>query len=300
MLLGVEGAHVHYRARGTTVEAVRGVSLTVNKGERLGLVGESGCGKSSLARAMLGLEPLAAGAIRFDGQPVHGAKATLRRRLQPVFQDAGSALDPRMTVAASLREPLEIHRVGTAASREARLDELLDLVKLPREVKGRLPKTLSAGQRQRVNLARALALEPELLVLDEPVSALDVSVQAQVLNLLESIARTRALTLVFISHDLDVVAHLCDSVAVMYAGLVVERGPTARVLESPLHPYTRALCAARVKALEGTPGEPPSPAHWPPGCAFHPRCPVVVERCRKDRPALPEGEHRAACFVTDP
>ncbi|MEW5743677.1 MAG: ABC transporter ATP-binding protein [Myxococcota bacterium] len=299
-LLTVEDAHVSYRARGAKVEAVRGVSLGVEKGQRLGLVGESGCGKSSLARAMLGLEPLASGVILFDGQPVHGAGPSLRRRFQPVFQDAGSALNPRMTIADCLREPLDIHRVGAASARQARVDELLELVQLPPEVKARLPRTLSAGQRQRVNIARALALEPELLILDEPVSALDVSVQAQVLNLLETIARARSLTLIFISHDLDVVGHLCDEVAVMYAGLLVERGPTARVLESPLHPYTRALCAARAKALEGAAGEPPSPSRWPTGCAFHPRCAVAVDRCRTERPALPNGEHRAACFVTDP
>jgi len=300
-LLEVRDVQVAYRARGASVTAVRGVSLSVGRGERLGLVGESGCGKSSLARAMLGLEPLAAGAVTFDGQPVHGAARALRRRFQPVFQDAGSALDPRMTVQASLLEPLEIHGVGTPAERAARIDSLLDLVQLPREVLARLPRALSAGQRQRVNIARALALEPELLILDEPVSALDVSVQAQVLNLLESIAKARSLALVFISHDLDVVAHLCERVAVMYAGLVVEQGPAADVLERPKHPYTEALCAARTRALAAAaPGEPPSPSKWPTGCAFHPRCPKAIERCARERPALHEGAHRAACFVTDP
>jgi oligopeptide/dipeptide ABC transporter ATP-binding protein len=299
-LLDVRGAQVAYRARGTSITAVRGVSLSVGRGERLGLVGESGCGKSSLARAMLGLEPLTAGTITFDGQAVHGAPRSLRRRFQPVFQDAGSALDPRMTVQASLLEPLDIHRVGTPAERRARVDALLELVQLPPDVKARLPRSLSAGQRQRVNIARALALEPELLILDEPVSALDVSVQAQVLNLLEAIAKARSLALVFISHDLDVVAHLCDRVAVMYAGLIVEQGPTADVLERPKHPYTQALCAARTRPLAAAaPGEPPSPSNWPPGCAFHPRCPRAIERCAKERPMLPEGAHRAACFVTD-
>ncbi|MEW6430099.1 MAG: ABC transporter ATP-binding protein [Myxococcota bacterium] len=300
-LLDVRDAHVTYRARGGLVTAVRGVTLSVARGERLGLVGESGCGKSSLARAMLGLERLSGGAITFDGQPVRGAPRALRRRFQPVFQDAGSALDPRMTVGASLLEPLEIHGIGTAKDRAVRVDALLDLVQLPRDVQARLPRALSAGQRQRVNIARALALEPELLILDEPVSALDVSVQAQVLNLLEAIAKARSLALVFISHDLDVVAHLCERVAVMYAGLLVELGPTADVLERPRHPYTEALCAARTRALaQAAAGEPPSPTRWPPGCAFHPRCPKAVERCGKERPALPSGPHRAACFVTDP
>jgi oligopeptide/dipeptide ABC transporter ATP-binding protein len=299
-LLAVEGAWVQYRVRGARVDAVRGVSFTVNQGDRLGLVGESGCGKSSLARAMLGLEGLSAGAILFDGHPVHQLAPAQRRRLQPVLQDAGSALDPRMTVGASLREPLEIHRIGDAATREARIDELLDVVQLPREVKARFPRTLSAGQRQRVNIARALALDPELLILDEPVSALDVSVQAQVLNLLEAIARARRLSLVFISHDLDVVAHLCDRVAVMYAGLLVEQGPVEAVLEAPKHPYTRALCAARDRPLDGLVGEPPSPSRWPSGCAFHPRCSLAVERCRAEPPKLPAGAHRAACFVVDP
>lgn len=299
-LLEARGVVVRYRGSSGPFDAVRGVTLSLARGERLGLLGESGCGKSSLARAALGLEPLAAGSIDFDGVPVSRATRALRRRFQPVFQDAGSALDPRMTVGASLREPLDVHAVGTAAEREAKVDALLARVQLPFDVKARLPRELSAGQRQRVNLARALALEPELLVLDEPVSALDVSVQAQVLNLLDGIARERALALLFISHDLDVVAHLCTRVAVMYAGRLIEVGPTAQVLEAPLHPYTRALCEARAKVLTGAAGEPPAPGHWPSGCAFHPRCPVAQPRCARDTPALADGPHRAACFVTDP
>jgi peptide/nickel transport system ATP-binding protein len=300
-LLELRDVQVAYRGRGAPITAVRGVSLTVGRGERLGLVGESGCGKSSLARAMLGLEPLGGGAATFDGRPVHGAAPGLRRRFQPVFQDAGGALDPRRTVGASLREPLDIHRVGPPGERGARVDALLDLVQLPRDVQGRLPRTLSAGQRQRVSLARALALEPELLVLDEPVSSLDVSVQAQVLNLLETIAAARSLALVFISHDLDVVAHVCERVAVMYAGLVVEQGPTHEVLARPRHPYTAALCAARARALSSSiAGAPPSPSRWPPGCAFHPRCPRALPSCAVDLPRLPVGPHRAACPVVDP
>lgn len=298
-LLEAKDVQVAYGAGRERVTAVRGVSLTVGRAERLGVVGESGSGKSSLARALLGLEPLAGGSVTFGGQPVHGAPRALRRRLQPVFQDSGGALDPRMSAGASIVEPLEIHRVGDAAERRRRLDTLLAQVQLPPEVASRLPRALSAGQRQRVNIARALALEPELLILDEPVSSLDVSVQAQVLNLLGDVVRERALAVVFISHDLDVVAHLCDRVAVMYAGLVVEVGPTADVLERPLHPYTRLLCAASAGQAQAA-GESPSPSRWPTGCAFHPRCPVAIARCRVERPALPDGQHRAACFVTDP
>jgi oligopeptide/dipeptide ABC transporter ATP-binding protein len=298
-LLTLEDAQVIYRARGKSIAAVRGVTLSVERGERVGLVGESGCGKSSLARAMLGLEPLSAGAASFDGQPVYGAPRQLRRRFQPVFQDAGSALDPRMTVEASLLEPLDLHHLDTRAERARRVDALLELVQLPQGVKARLPRTLSAGQRQRVTIARALALDPELLVLDEPVSALDVSVQAQVLNLLEGIVRARGLALVFISHELDVVAYLCERLLVMYAGRVIERGPTEQVLQTPRHPYTRALSAARAGAPAGA-VEPPATTGASSGCAFFPRCARRLERCGAETPVLPEGPHRAACFVVDP
>ncbi len=303
-LLEAVDVAVGFASAAGRVSAVRGVSLCVERGETLGLVGESGCGKSTFARAVLGLERLERGQVRLDGVDFHTAGAStrraLRRRMQPVFQDAGSALDPRMTVATSVAEPLAVHGTVPRVGRKARVAALLDAVQLPADVADRFPHELSAGQRQRVNLARALALEPELLVLDEPVSALDVSVQAQMLNLLASIKAARQLTLLFISHDLDVVAWLADHVAVMYAGLLVEVGPTAAVLESPRHPYTRALLDSRpgrraeVKATV----DPPSPLRLPPGCAFHPRCPLAVDACRREVPRLEGDAHRAACPVT--
>ena len=295
MRLEAREVRVHYRVGGRTLEAVRGVSLHVDRGERVGLIGESGSGKSSLARALLGLEALAGGAVQLDGQPMHGASRAQRRRFQPVFQDVGAALDPRMRLRDALAEPFEIHSVPFD---EAKLAGLLALVQLSPELLGRLPRELSVGQRQRVNLARALALEPELLLLDEPVSALDVSVQAQVLNLLQDLVAQRALGLLVISHDLDVVAHLCTRVLVMYAGKIVEAGPVAAILSRPRHPYTRLLVESRQRLVEGK-GEPPSRLEpFPAGCAFAPRCPLALEKCRTDGPALSGASHRSACFVS--
>jgi oligopeptide/dipeptide ABC transporter ATP-binding protein len=287
---------VDVRVRYRHLEAVRGVTLSVERGERVGLIGESGSGKSSLARALLGLEPLAGGSVHFDGQPMHGAKPGLRRRFQPVFQDVGAALDPKLRIRAVLAEPFQIH--GRPFD-DAMLSALLTQVQLSAELLGRLPHELSVGQRQRVNLARALALEPELLLLDEPVSALDVSVQAQVLNLLSSITRQRSLSLLVITHDLDVVAQLCTRVAVMYAGRIVEGGTVAEVLEQPLHPYTRLLVESRRQIVEAT-GEPASLHAVPSGCAFHPRCPHAVDRCRSEDPKLTGTHHSSACFVFGP
>jgi peptide/nickel transport system ATP-binding protein len=247
-LLAADHVRVTYRTNGVTFDAVKDVSLSLNKGERLGLIGESGSGKSSLARALLGLEPLAAGTVRFDGQPMHGAARAVRARFQPVFQDVGAALNPRFRIRDVLAEPFLIH--GRPVD-DARLTGLLAQVQVPADVLPRFPRELSVGQRQRINLARALALEPELLLLDEPVSALDVSVQAQVLNLLGELARLRSLTLFVISHDLDVIAHLCTRVAVMHAGLIVEAGPVTQVFAAPAHPYTRSLLAARASLGAG-------------------------------------------------
>lgn len=235
-LLEAREVRVRYGAR----EAVRGVSLQLSAGERVGLIGESGSGKSSLARALLGLEPLAGGSVSFDGRAMHGAPREVRRRFQPVFQDVGAALNPRHRVADILAEPFEIHGL-----RVPDLAPLLAQVQLGPELLARLPSALSVGQRQRVNLARALALEPELLLLDEPVSALDVSVQAQVLNLLNELVSTRRLALLVITHDLHVVEHLCSRVLVMLDGQLVEEGPVAQLLSSPQHAYTRQLVAAR-------------------------------------------------------
>jgi peptide/nickel transport system ATP-binding protein len=259
------------------IHAVRGVSFSVAPGETLGLVGESGCGKSSLARALVGLVPKAKGAVRF---------AEAARKLQLVFQDPLAALDPRMTIEAALREPLDIARLP-----RERLPGLLEAVGLSTELLPRLPRELSAGQRQRVCIARALAVEPKLIVLDEPVSALDVSVQAQVLNLLGELQRTRGLTYLFISHDLAVVSHVSTRIAVMYAGRIVELGPTEEIVSRPRHPYTQALLAAASK-LTPLKGEPPSPLAPPPGCAFHPRCPHAFDRCKVE---MPTGS--PACFL---
>jgi peptide/nickel transport system ATP-binding protein len=289
MSLEASDVRVHYGR----LEAVRGVSLRVAPGDRLGLIGESGSGKSSLARALLGLEPLAAGAVLFDGQPMHGAKPALRRRFQPVFQDVGAALNPLMRISEVLAEPFHIH---DRPIDDTKLSELLEQVQLSSELLGRLPRELSVGQRQRVNLARALALEPELLLLDEPVSALDVSVQAQVLNLLSAITRQRSLSLLVITHDLDVVAHLCTRLAVMYAGRIVESGTVSEVLERPLHPYTRLLVESRRQLIEAR-GEPASLHALPTGCTFNPRCASAIDRCRSEDPKLTGEEHRSACFV---
>ena len=292
-LLAASDVRITYRVGSRRLEAVRGVTLGIARGERLGLIGESGSGKSSLARALLGLEPLTSGTVRFDGQPMHGAKPALRRRFQPVFQDVGAALDPRMRIREALAEPFVIH--GQPVD-DAKLKALLEHVQLSAELLPRFPRELSVGQRQRINLARALALEPELLLLDEPVSALDVSVQAQVLNLLASITAQRSLTLLVITHDLDVVAHLCTRLAVMYAGQIVESGPVAEVLEQPLHPYTKLLVASRREVVE-TKGEPVSADALPAGCAFHPRCAHAVDCCRVEAPSLTGEAHPSACFV---
>ncbi len=285
--LEAKDVQISYRVGGRRIDAVRGVSLSVGSGERVGLIGESGSGKSSLARALLGLEPLAGGSVTFDGQPMHGAKPALRRRFQPVFQDVGAALNPRMRIREVLSEPFVIH--GREVD-DGQLGVLLEQVQLSSELLSRLPSELSVGQRQRVNLARALALEPELLLLDEPVSALDVSVQAQVLNLLNALTQQRALLV--ITHDLDVVAHLCSRVAVMFAGRIVESGSVTEVLERPLHPYTRVLVESRRHLVEG-----PEAAAASSGCSFHPRCTHAIDRCRIEDPQLTGQTHRSACLV---
>lgn len=223
------------------VEAVRGVSLQINARESVGLIGESGSGKSSLARALLGLEPLTGGTVTFDGQAMHGAGRSLRRRVQPVFQDVGAALDPRMRIRQSLSEPFDIHRVDFD---ESTLKALLSRVQLDAALLDRLPRELSVGQRQRVNIARALALEPELLILDEPVSALDVSVQAEIINILRGLD----VAMLVITHDLEVVTHLCSRLLVMKDGVIVDQGILPEVLQNPVHPYTRELTVSRFGA----------------------------------------------------
>jgi oligopeptide transport system ATP-binding protein len=294
------------------VKAVDGVSFAVRRGEAFGLIGESGCGKSTLARCLLKLETPTEGRVWFDGRDVHELDAqetrNWRRRVQAVFQDPFSSLNPRMTVREIVGEPLLVHGVGDAGAREGRLRKLLDLCGLPRRYAGRYPHEMSGGQRQRVGIARALALEPELVILDEAVSALDVSIQAQILNLFGELRDALGLTYVFIGHDLSVVRHLCDRLAVMYLGKLAEIGTAEAVFGDPQHPYTRALLGAvplpdpareRARDVPVIRGEVGSAMNPPSGCVFHPRCPLAVERCKREVPLMTRrGEgHRSACHL---
>jgi oligopeptide/dipeptide ABC transporter ATP-binding protein len=294
--------------------AVDGVSFGIAPGETLGLVGESGCGKSTVARVLLRLTAPTAGRVRFDGTDVFalrpGELRALRRRMQIVFQDPYGSLNPRMTVRQTLREPLDIHRLAVGPARDARVVALLTEVGIDPALADRYPHELSGGQRQRVGIARALSVEPAFIVCDEPVSALDVSVQAQVLNLLTDLKAQRRLTYLFIAHDLAVVRHIADRVAVMYLGRVVELAPAPALYSTPRHPYTRALLSAvpvpdpaAATSRIVLAGDPPSPARPPSGCPFHPRCPHPRkdERCRTERPALRElaPDHQAACHYAE-
>ena len=290
------------------VRAVDGVSFTIAAGKTLGLVGESGSGKTTVGRTLLRLQEPTRGTVVFDGHDVFALAAgplrALRRKMQIVFQDPYSSLNPRMTVAETLREPLQIHGLTGEVS------ALLDEVGLDAEFAKRYPHELSGGQRQRVGIARALSVAPQFIVCDEPVSALDVSVQAQVLNLLADLQARRRLTYLFIAHDLAVVRHIADEVAVMYLGKIVERAVAGEIYAQPRHPYTRALLSAvpepnprAAKQRIVLAGDIPSPANPPPGCPFHPRCPhpLKSERCRSEVPALREitPGHVAACHYAD-
>jgi oligopeptide transport system ATP-binding protein len=305
-VLTVENAAVHFQSRGgflrkagPPLKAVDGVTLSIAPGETLGLVGESGCGKSTLANAILGLVPLAGGAIRVAGRKVESddpeSLRAIRSDAQMVFQDPALSLNPRLSVGAAIGEPLLVRGLATGTNLRDRVAALLEAVGLEADHASRFPHAFSGGQRQRIVIARALALQPKLVICDEPVSALDVSVRAQILNLLVDLQRERGMSYLFVSHDLSVVRHIADRVAVMYLGCIVETAPMAVLFDRPRHPYTRALLLAapepdparqRAKPRRILEGELPGPSSLPPGCAFSTRCPIATGICRLERPDL--------------
>ncbi|MDQ0392052.1 ABC transporter ATP-binding protein [Labrys monachus] len=294
------------------VHALNAVRFDVRRGETIGIVGESGCGKSTLARTIVRLIEPNDGQIRFEGTDIStlrgGRRRDFNRRIQMIFQDPFGSLNPRMTVRQVLTEALSVHRMRPASEIPARVAQLLDLVRLPPDAADKLPHEFSGGQRQRIGIARALAVEPEILVADELVSALDVSVQAQVVNLLLELQERLHLTVIFVAHDLRLVRHISHRVAVMYLGSIVEIGPTESLFSSPRHPYTKTLLDAapdldpsRRSRVAAARGELPSPLDIPSGCPFHTRCPHAFERCSTERPNLSPRtpSHRAACLLTD-
>ena len=307
----------HFRSGGglgaKRVKAVNDIDLEVRSGQILSIVGESGSGKSTLGRMLAGLLDPTSGSVFYKGGDIttlgRTERMAFRRRAQIVFQDPYSALNPRMRIGAQIREPLDIHRVGTGAERNRRVDELLERVGLSSSYARYYPSELSGGQRQRIGIAMALACSPEIIVADEPTSALDVSVQAQVLNLLAELQRDERLTMVFITHDLGVVRHFSDRVAVMYLGRIVEEADTAALFAAPRHPYTQALFSAiperdptQRRQRQAMSGEPPSPLNPPPGCTFHPRCPRASSICTAEAPVLAGSgdSHLSAChWVND-
>ncbi|MEX0697605.1 MAG: dipeptide ABC transporter ATP-binding protein [Dongiaceae bacterium] len=314
-LLEVAGLRKHFRRPDgrAVVRAVDGIGFALGRGETLGIVGESGCGKSTLARTVLRLTEPTAGAIRFDGDDLlaldRRALRARRRDMQIVFQDPYASLDPRLTVGAIVAEPLAIHRVGDRRARARRVAELLATVGLEPEAAARYPHEFSGGQRQRIGIARAVALEPKLVVADEPVSALDLSIQSQILNLLVELRRRLGLAYIFISHDLAVVEHVSDRVAVMYLGRIVETATADDLFDAPKHPYTQALISAipepdpaRRRGRIVLAGDIPNPEAPPPGCPFHPRCPQAMDRCRVEVPkttdlGAPGRPHLVDCHL---
>ena len=305
-----------FRRKTGKVYAVDGVSLKVKAGETVGLVGESGCGKTTVGRAVLRLYELTGGDVIFEGKNISGMSESeirpLRRNMQMVFQDPFESLDARQTVGDILEEPLIIHGIGSPSTRRKEVENLLLRVGMPESAITRFPHEFSGGQRQRIGIARAIALKPGLIVCDEPVSALDVSIQSQILNLLLDLQSEMNLTYLFIAHDLAVVKHISDHIAVMYLGKIVEYTDADTIYQKPLHPYTKALISAipvpdpsvrNIKTVLH--GDVPSPSHPPSGCSFHTRCPVAFDRCRTDEPELKpapgtEGEeHFVACHLVN-
>ena len=297
------------------VRAVDGISFDIQKGETLGLVGESGCGKTTAGRTLLGLYPATSGKTIIDTHSVHDAKGSelmhIRRKAQMIFQDPYASLNPRWTVNAIVSEPLRVHKlISNQQERDARVKDLLELVGLNARHINRFPHEFSGGQRQRIGIARALASDPLFIVCDEPISALDVSIQAQVVNLLEKLQDQLGLTYLFVAHDLSMVRHICDRVAVMYLGVIVEIAEKNELYEKPLHPYTQALLSAvpvpdpraeRVRKRTILVGDVPSPINPPSGCRFHPRCPVAIEKCKTITPELREAapQHWVACHLAN-
>ena len=314
-LLTVENISKEFQTKnkGVTVKAVSDISLEVKAGTTLGIVGESGCGKSTLGRLILKLLKASAGTISFDGVELEKLSEkelrSQRMKMQMVFQDPFSSLNPRQKIADIIREPLDIHKVGNMASRKKLVEETILRVGLSLEALERYPHEFSGGQRQRICIARAIILKPKLIIADEPVSALDVSIQSQILNLLSELKRELNLTYIFISHNLSVIRHISDQVAVMYLGEIVEMADSEVLFKNPQHPYTKALLSA-VPQIDGSAGakqilqgDLPNPFHIPSGCSFHPRCPVAIEICSSLKPALmpnSAGESKVSCHLINP
>ncbi|UXC17980.1 MULTISPECIES: ABC transporter ATP-binding protein [Comamonas] len=305
-LLTVSDLQTHFKLPKGVLRAVDGVSFHIAKGETVGLVGESGCGKSTLGRSLLRLETPTAGQVALDGEdilPLQGARLrSLRKRMQMIFQDPFASLNPRHSIGTILETPLQVHGLGDRAQRRRQVERLLDRVGLPRNALGRYPHEFSGGQRQRLGIARALMLQPDLVVCDEPVSALDLSIQAQILNLLVEMKREFGLSYLFISHDLSVVQYFADRVLVMYLGRIVESADRRSLWSSPRHPYTQALLDAvpdptRHRQAAPLGGDLPSPQNLPTGCRFHPRCPRATALCTAQEPLLSDGGngHLVAC-----